>query len=233
MKKQITKDFLNLYSQWEQYLKSRYGKKDMYSLSKNFLSDEKDRCKKEGISENHLLGLVNIRNAYAHSSELLEITKYANVLLRRLINIFVKKALDIATPKNKIYSANLNTKVFKVMRQMAEHLYTHVPIISGNKFYGVFSENTILKIMISKTEIKNLRIKDVLKIIKKTEEESTDAYRFLPIESSFYDVYQLFQEYIDHGKRLGVVFLTENGKESGNICGLITAWDLHKGFTKK
>lgn len=225
---QIAEQFRGLYEQWEQYLKSRFGEGDLYRLSKKFWQEEVDKCKKERISENQLLGLVNIRNAHTHSSELLEIKRYAVTLLRKLVNTFCRKAEDIATPRSKIYKANLQTRAQEVIIAMNDNLYTHIPIIEGKKFYGVFSENTLLKIIALsrwKDDLQIGEIKDLFIISRQT-----DDFRFLPADAHFYDVYQLFQEYIDRGKRLGVVFLTKTGKATGEINGLITAWDLHKGL---
>ena len=34
--------------------------------------------------------------------------------------------------------------------------------------------------------------------------------------------------FVKGGKRLGVLFVTQNGKEGEGILGMITAWDLGK-----
>ena len=229
IKDKTAEQFRILYEQWEQYLKARFGKKNMRMLSQKFWLEEVDKCKKEKISENQLLGLINVRNAYIHSSSLLEIKRYAVVLLRRLINTFCKKAKDIAILKSKIYKVAPETKIKLVINEMKDNLYTHVPIVQKKSFYGVFSENTLLKAIALGKWRDNLKILDVIDLCKNN--KGTDDYKFLSEDANFYDVYELFQEYIDHGKRLGVVFLTKNGQEIGVINGLITAWDLHKGLS--
>lgn len=228
MNKKTTEQFKTFYQQWEQYLKARFGEKDMYKLSQKFWQEEVNKCKKEAISENELLGLINIRNADSHCSSLLEIEPYAVTLLRRLVNTFCKKAKDIAVPASKIYKINPQTKIQELITNMNDGLYTHVPVIQGKVFCGVFSENTLLKIIVSRKWREDLSIRDITDILKDT--SGSDGHRFLPEDASFYDVYQLFQEYIDRGERLGVVFLTRNGQRVGDLKGLITAWDLHKGL---
>ncbi len=81
MEKTIQEEFLSLYQKWEEYLKSRYGE-NMYDSSKRIYKDEKPLFDGVKISENNLLGLVNIRNAYAHSKNLLEIKDPAVDILR-------------------------------------------------------------------------------------------------------------------------------------------------------
>lgn len=219
--------FKTLYEQWEQYLKARFGKSEMRKLSRKFWEEEFAKCKKERVSENELLGLVNIRNAHIHSSLLLEIKPQAVILLRKLVNTFCKRAKDIATPGSKIYKVDLKAKARNVILKMNKNLYTHVPIVKEKKFYGVFSENTLLKIIASGRWKERIKINDIKDLLK--ENEGTDNYRFLSADANFYDIYQLFQEHIDLGRRLGVIFLSKKGKQSGQINGLITAWDLHKG----
>jgi len=227
MENKIAEEFKILYEQWEQYIKARFASGDMYKLSKKFLKEEIDKCKSEEISENQVLGLLNIRNAHTHSSEFLEIKEPAIVFFRKLVNIFCKKAKDIAISKQEIYKVNLRTKVCQTIKEMDEHLYTHVPVIQEKVFYGVFSENTLLKIVSSRRWNEDLTMNDVVDILKIA--NGVDDYKFLSENASFYDVYKLFQKYIDRGKRLGVIFLTNDGQEIGDIKGLITAWDLHKG----
>jgi len=222
-------EFSRLFEQWEQYLKARFGQSNMHRLSQKFWEVETNRCKKEGISENELLALVNIRNTLAHNPSFLEIKQPTVTMLRKLVNTFCKRAFDIAVPKQKIYKVNLASKIVAVVNTMKNNLFTHVPVVEDKKFFGIFSENTLLKIISSQKELKEgLKIEDIKSLLKDT--QGTDDYRFLSSQATFYAVYQLFQDHIDKGKRLGVVFLTEEGEESGDIKGLITAWDLHKGL---
>jgi hypothetical protein len=59
--------------------------------------------------------------------------------------------------------------------------------------------------------------------------EGADEYEFLKADADFHQVHFLFEQHIDKGKRLGVVFLTSDGEPTSEIKGLITAWDLYKG----
>lgn len=226
----ISEEFMHSYAEWEQYLKARYGQRDMHKLSQRFWRDEAAWCKKEEISENQLLGLVNVRNARAHSPWLLEIKDYALLFLKKLVNTFCRKAIDIAVPREKIYKATLRSGVWRLLKEMNMRLYTHVPVVEKEKFYGVFSENTLLKIVATERWKNDLRIADIIDVLHVPSRSGADGYEFLPDDATFYHVYRLFQSYIDQGKRLGVVFLSKGGKESGVIEGLITAWDLHKGL---
>ena len=220
--------FINLYAEWGHYLETRFGNKGMWNLAETFYIAEKEKCDKQSISLGELQAIVSIRNTYQHTPSFLEIKPKALVFLRQLVNTFCNKASDIAVPKQDIYIGGLGSSVKEVIKEMSKSLFTHVPIIEKQKFYGVFSENTLLKLEASNKVLDKLKIEDIKSVLKDTQD--TDDYKFLSTQASFYEVYQLFQDYIDKGKRLGVIFLTKDGKESGDIKGLITAWDLHKGL---
>jgi len=225
--KNIDRKFNGLYERWEKYLKWRYGNTDnMYNNTKNFLKDERIKCKEIDITENHLKNILSLRNVKVHTPSFVEIKENAVMILQLIINNFCRKASDIATPGEKIYKATPSFYIKDIIEMMAKNLYTHVPIIQGSKFIGIFSENTLLRLTVDNKNIDKLKIKDIQSYLKAT--EGTDAYEFLAADADFYKVHKLFQKYIDKNKRLGVIFLTNDGKKSGKIKGLITAWDLSK-----
>lgn len=223
--------FLDLYKEWEFYLKHRFEKKDMYRNSLAFLNEEKERLQKDNIVKDDVMNILSVRNIVSHSKDFISIKDKCLVFTRRLVNNYCKKALDIATPGQKIYSVLPEDKLLTVIRKVRKNLYTHVPVIANNEFIGVFSENVLLKYIDDGGIInKETKIENVKKYLR--EQKGTDNFEFLPKTASFYDVYYLFQKYIDKGERLGVVFLSQKGRKTANILGLITAWDLHKGLDK-
>ncbi len=221
------KEFEELYEQWEYYLDQNFSGDNMYEKNKNFCKKKRKELQELEITEGQVSSIYNIRNADAHSPSFLTINKEAATRLQTLVNHFSKKAMDIATPEQNIYSANLNTPIRKIAQTMEENKYTNVPIIQENNFIGNFSENTVLKLYNQDKIQKNLLVKDIKNIL--TSQEETAEVEFLNPNVSFFEVVQLFQQYINEGKRLGVIYLTPNGKVSGNIIGIITAWDLYKG----
>lgn len=225
MSKESTDNYLSLWKQWERYLKARYPGMDMRKTSKTFAADESRFCQKEGIAEYQLLDLVQIRNLQVHSESFFEIKEEAVSFLLKLVNSFCKKALDIATYP--VHTTTPEMKVIELITDMDRNLYTHVPVIQGDNFYGIFSENTLLSIVSSRIWSEGLQVKDILPLVKANK---SDLYEFMSETAEFYEVYGLFQNYIVQGKRLGAVLLTETGEESGDIKGIITAWDLHKGL---
>jgi len=218
--------FENVYESWEHYLEAHFKKGGMYEKTKRFCEKEKEKLGKLKITKGQIRNLLYLRNVNAHSPSFLSIKKPAITLLQTLVNNFCKKAIDIATPKYKLYAATLDTPVKEVTQTMREKLYTQVPVIDSKKFIGTFSENTVLRLFTEEKDQENLLIKHIKNYL--VPHKGTSSIEFLKTHASYFEVLNLFQTYIDQGKRLGVIYLTKNGKQSGEIEGLITAWDLHK-----
>lgn len=223
----IKNDFEKLYEGWEHYLRFNFKDGNMYDKTKRFCRKEKERLQALGITRSEVESIRNIRNANAHSPSFLKIKKDAVTRLQTLVNNFCKTAEDIATPKRKIFSGNPKTPIREITKTMEEKVYTHVPIIKRNKFIGTFSENTVVKLYNQHKDKDNLLVKDIKDTLDL--EEGTEKFEFLDPSVRYYEIVELFQNYISKGKRLGVIYLTKGGEKSGNIQGIITAWDLHKG----
>lgn len=230
MKSNLKNQFEKLYEPWEAYLKVRYPEgESMDKIIKKFSKDEKVRCEEIKASYEDLRDLLQIRNVEKHRSSFIAIKTSAVQKLKMIVNAFCRKATDIATSEKKIYKGTLNSYVSEVVKTMHRNLYTHVPIVNKKDFVGAFSENTLLKLIASAFYRPNMKMKDIKKFLKTA--KGADDYLFLPLDTDFYTVYKLFQDYIDKRKRLGVIFLTKNGRPSNQIKGLITSWDLHKGIS--
>ncbi len=221
------KEFEKLYERWEYYLDQNFSGNNMYDKHKNFCRKKAEKLQKLEVTEGQVLSLYNIRNADAHCPSFLTINKDAAARLQTLVNYFCKKAIDIATPEQNIYSADLNTPVKKITQTMGQNLYTNVPIVQGQTYIGTFSENTVLKLYNQNKFQEDLLVKNIKDTL--TSRIDTAEVEFLDPNVSFFEVMQLFQNYINEGKRLGIIYLTPGGKKSGNIKGIITAWDLYKG----
>lgn len=222
---QAVGEFMELFEQWERYLRVRFKSDSMYRNTREFWEREQARCQEIGISESDLLGLFNLRNVSVHASSFVEIKEPAIVKLQRVVNTFSKKAMDIATPGDRIFKVGLEDTVDKIVKTMEEKSFSHVPVIEKDKFIGVFSERTLVSLAADDSYDSSAKIKEIRDLLV----TAGDDYIFLPINVDFYRIYQMFQEYISRPQRLKAIFLTDSGKPGTNIKGMITAWDLHKG----
>jgi predicted transcriptional regulator len=152
--------------------------------------------------------------------------------LKGLYNNMVSppSALDIAT--RPVYSCNMKDKIHDTIRVMKENIYTHVPVYKEDKFFGMLTESAVTYWLASQadetgggfitTENTIAGMKDFIK------NDANNEVLFVERGKSVFEVEEKFFDYIEQGKRLGAVFVTETGKQSEKLLGIITAWDLPK-----
>lgn len=138
-----------------------------------------------------------------------------------------KRAIDIAVPLASVYSAKPEDHIYKIMKDMNENVYTHVPILDNKRVIGVFSENTIFdylaqdKIM----DINQMIVHDFSQFTP-LEKHSSEVFIFVSRDRRVFDVKQLFREKFDQGQRIGMVFVTHSGRPEEKLLGILTPWDM-------
>ncbi len=137
-------------------------------------------------------------------------------------------ALSIAVPGSKLYTATLLSPLHQTIKDMSEHIYTHVPILEGDRMIGIFSENSILNYLADNDEViilKDMTMND-FKPYLPMESHRGEHFAFLPRQASLAEVYDVFNRAIKVHQRIGMVFITEHGQATEKPLGIITAWDL-------
>lgn len=136
----------------------------------------------------------------------------------------------IMVESRNVYSASVNDSVRTVINAMIKNVYTHIPILDDGKVIGVFSENTFLSLFENEELVMiddNLKFNDatIQKLIP-IDRHITESFRFVPRDTSVFEVEELFKKAADGGDRIGLIFVTQNGKQNERILGILTPWDL-------
>lgn len=137
-------------------------------------------------------------------------------------------ALTIAVPGNMIFSTTLDANLNKVLKEMDKNIFTHVPVIEDKKMTGILSENAILSYIADMEDViidKETKV-EALKEYLPLDVHRGESFAFLPRAASLEEVFKLFNEAIQERVRIGMVFITENGKDDEKPVGILTAWDL-------
>ena len=222
-----TNKFLHVYTKLEYVATKYYNKKyeqgnsPIYDVShdKQFNSKEVDYCR-------------NIRNLIIHKyfSMVIEPTNEMVEYLEKIIKIleYPKKLKDIYIPFNKLYTANFDDNISIIMKKMKTKAYTNIPIMENGLVIGVFSENTLFE-YIGDNKIASIgkntlvsEFKDYLSIKKHINEK----FLFYKYDTTMYEIKQIFESNFQKGKRIEMVFITQSGKETEKLLGIITPWDL-------
>jgi hypothetical protein len=54
----------------------------------------------------------------------------------------------------------------------------------------------------------------------------TETFRFLPWDAKVFDAKDLFEKALKKMERIGMIFLTQNGKPTEKLLGILTPWDI-------
>ena len=176
-----------------------------------------------------------IRNLLSHGEckvegkTAIEINKNIIEKLKEIISLLENPPLVTSRYITEMFVVDLEEKLENLIKTMNEKKISHVPVLDKDKkLVGVFSENTIFS-KLSEDEIieigKEYKVKDYEKYIK-LENNSSEYFDFIKRNEELASVQNLFNKSIKKDKKLVMLFVTENGKKTEKILGIITPWDL-------
>lgn len=236
MKKRNSELFLEMYNEIDQYMRKELKKSDEASHS-NLIREMSKKNRVFRNNENDLLDYAKLRNAIVHNSHkkvadpIAEPHEYIVKRYKSLLDSVMNppKALDtIAIKSDKIFSAQLSNNLYGILKKMKDNSFTHVPIFDGEKFIGVLSENTLFSYMVDNKDViitTEYLIKELIDYIP-IDNHIGEYFEFVERQSLVLDIVEKFSDYLIDTKRLGAIFITENGLGSQKILGMITAWDI-------
>ena len=222
--------FRDLCNKFEYLVRIKYKVKDeegaFYILSnqKEYKKFEKD------------INLIRkIRNLLSHGEckiegkVAIEINENIIEKLKEIISLLENPPLVTSRYISEMFVVDLEEKLEKLIKTMNEKKISHVPVLDKDKkLVGVFSENTIFS-KLSEDEIieigKEYKVKDYEKYIK-LENHSSEYFDFIKRNEELASAQNLFNKSIKKDKKLVMLFVTENGKKSEKILGILTPWDL-------
>jgi len=185
------------------------------------------------FNEDIIDDLYGLRNVVAHADRekyIAEINQLAFDKINKILSLLRNPPTVIDVFKTNVFTVNTNNITEVVIKTMQENLYTHVPVYEDNSFIGALSETTILEWLvenINKGEAQFYK-QIVGKINRKYLNSLNNLYKFVLPNLNIFEVLKIFEDHLRRGKRLGVIFITPNGKKDEKPVGIITAWDLPK-----
>jgi len=173
-----------------------------------------------------------IHNPYSESIDPIaephdEIVKRYAQLKDRVLN--PPKVMSIAVPAQKIYSTTMEAKALEVIRIMDKKIYAYVPVLNqDSKIIGVFSEGAVFSYL-AKNEICRIGANTLIAEFEEfipLNNHAGESFEFVDPKTTLAEAQDLFEHGLTERKRLGVVYVTDSGKQNGQLLGMITAWDL-------
>ena len=229
---ELTNRFINVYNELSEYMEDQLHLKDYRSHVQmlNIMS------KKSQIIKNHydeLRTFANLRNVIIHDSTSKfnpiaephrEVVERYEYILNRLTN--PTTAYDIATKSDDLVFAHKNMRLIDCIKIMHDKNYSYMPVMEKQKFVGVLSGDSIFTYMRKNhiiTIYEDFQVGDLGDSIT---EHMDERYSFVGKDALVDDIIYMYNNDIKDGRRLGAVFVTNNGNADEKIIGMISAWDL-------
>lgn len=231
---------IDLFKELEEIIRKKCNVSGIITENTTLDFQIKELSKKNSVVrkyQDELMIIKQVRNINTHQRN----DKYGYVVCPNPdMNIKLKTIIDeiknpptiynsnICVKRQNMYCRNIDDTIEETIKVMIEKVYTHIPIFENDVLVGVFSENTLLDIVNKETGIligKDTTFRafqDYLKI----ENHSSEEFKFISRNKNIYDIEDIFKDYFTRNKRLGCVYITENGKENEKILGMLTAWDI-------
>lgn len=224
-------EYIQKFKELESIVKETFGLNDWDSVT-NFLSKRDEyRPFREEIKY-----CQEVRNLLQHKQKIggeypVEPTREMIDFLEQTINSLKnrKKCSEIMVPLNRLFFRRKNHSVRDALEQMRKIPSGHVPILDDKeKVSGVFTAVSFLNLMADRRGEPlpaDFYFEDAEKYVVFDHHDS-EVYRF--VKGSLYvdELKDIFEHTYSGGKRLAMVFVTDNGKADGKLLGTISPWDI-------
>ena len=188
----------------------------------------------EGVDFTCLMVLRMARNALTHNpllngTPIVSLNSGVVPFLDDVISCIKKlpTAANILIPRCDVFSCSLDDTISSVVDVMLKNVYSHVPVLDGNgRVVGVFSESTLLEM--SKSGIgcvAGKRIRDIAEFLP-LERHAADVFRFVPRNDPIAHLRYFCAEALENRERIGMIFVTANGRPGESLFGILTVWDI-------
>ena len=223
--------FLDTYNKIDNYLK----KIDGYDSYVNFAQKLKNSSNKVVKRfKDELISFGELRNAIVHNPKIgnKAIAEPHESTVLRISELYE----NITNPKKvipkfqfKVLGAKKEEFINDILIEMKKESFSQFPVFDENGFVcELINNNTISRWLSSQLEkngtiiIENVKVGDLIPEI-----EFKENYKFVSRNTSIYEAYDLFINQINKKQRnLDVIFITQNGKPTEKLFGLITIEDI-------
>jgi len=224
-------EFLDYFNKIDSFMKTNDGYDSYVPFAQKIKNSSNKLIKR---FKDDLLSYGELRNAIVHNPKIENrvIAEPHDETVAKIKELYLK----ITNPKKVIpefqfdvLGAKENDFINDILIQMKHKSFSQFPVFdTDNNVVELINTNTISRWMSHEIEedgtimIEHLKIKDLIPEI-----EFKKNYKFIPRDLSIYEAYDYFINQINTKKRnLDVLFITNTGKPTEKLLGLITIEDI-------
>lgn len=222
----------------EEYKKLEESVRRVYRLTKE--QSVIGELKKQRGFENlkaEIQSCADLRNFFQHNSRLggsfaAEPTAAAIAFAKELTAMVNNRSRcrDICVLKKDIVWRGPDDPVKPAIEQMRLLGHSSIPILCDGRVIGVFDERSLFQ-YVSQCggnvfpAAGTLTFRDLEPYTSVTE-RNMQAFAFASMNAYVDDVVALFEKQLENGKRIRLVLLTNSGKPTDRLRGILTPWDI-------
>lgn len=223
--------FLDLYKQLEDALEDKYrhARRKCSSVVFEFTKDPESAPVRDKLNV-----CRELRNVLTHNANLrgIPVAEPSIPLMDAMQEVldFVRRpplALEFATKGEQVMKASSHQKVLRVMEVMDKNGFSHIPVMDDGVFRGVFSSGVVMRYLLAnkgqgvtaETTVGDMQ--DYIAV-----EKHAENYEFVPKDTSYLTVRNMFETVKGRNQRVSVIFITEHGKQDQKLLGVLTPWDV-------
>ena len=227
-----TDQFLDLYKQLEYTAKLTYYPKseDTENIIGRLMNHPHFAKYKEDLNYCRVVRNFLTHNPRVGGNYPIEASSAMVRLIEKLLRVVSNPplAFDFAIKRKDMLIAKRGDYVLDILQAMHISAYTHVPVIEKGKLMGIFSDQTIYSYI---TGEGNIHLDGETKLSYFSQylpltAAGKDYYAFFPIDATLDQVQEAFEYQYENSNLLSVVFITQNGKKTEPILGMLTPWDI-------
>ncbi len=224
--------FLQLYRILEESLETKYARtpRTTSSVVMEYAKDEDSLPFREKLNLCREIRNILTHNALDDGASVVEPSEGVVKTLEEIVDHVRRplKALAFATSADAVMRAHMGYCALRLMREMAQKGFSHIPVYDEGRFKGVFSVSTVFSYASAypgRAVDENTRVKE-FKSFLPIDKHMTERFLFMDQETTYTDVKRAFEADVKKKKRVAVLFITEGGEPTGELLGLITPWDV-------
>ncbi len=225
--------FLNAFVSIEEYLRQKTSQDGHMGFSQMIRAVGKREQNVKSL-EYDLKEFAQLRNAIIHERAGDEVIAEPNDLVVKAIEHAAEMVTRPPTVfplfKRNVITISPDTKLRKALKIMYSSGISKLPIVKSNKCIGVLTSSTITRwlgdcVENNQIDLDNTTAESVLKFGRKK-----DRYAVTGRKTDLFSAVALFEDHEHKGQRLHALLITENGKDTEKIIGIMTISDLPKAF---
>lgn len=181
--------------------------------------------------QDDLFEFADLRNAIVHDSinpsyAIAEPHDSTVVHIEKIEKELIQPETVIPKFKREVYTFSIHDRAKDVLHYVHHNGFTKFPVYEGESFAGLLTENGIAHWLAHAAEnnLKNLFHQTIDNIL--VYEKVKVNYKFISKHTTVYEAEDIFKNQIQNGKKLNALLISEDGKPSRELLGIITHWDI-------